>query len=146
MSLNQKTTQQAVQDRLKRRYRADRRFKAYSIGALCVAIGFLMLFFTDIVIKALPGLKQAEIELTYTYTDDVMFDPGGGVQGDEALADEFNSLISRGWTRLLPEELEDNPALLGTTETLWVLATDDVDQYLKGEYNQLGDEERALVD
>nr|MBA3731900.1 DUF3333 domain-containing protein [Gammaproteobacteria bacterium] len=135
----------AAQNLLKRRYRADRRFKAYSIGALCVAIAFLALFFTDIVLKALPGLQQAEIELTYTYTDDMQFDPAGGVK-DEALSDEFYSLVSRGWSRLLPTEVQENPELMGTTETLWVLATDDVDQYLKGEYNQLGDEERALVD
>jgi len=135
-----------MQDRLKRRYRADRRFKAYSVGALCVAIAFLAVFFTDIVIKALPGLKQAEIELTYTYTDDVLFDPGGGVRNDDALGDEFNSLISRGWTRLLPQQIEEDPQLEGSTETLWVLATDDVDQYLKGEYNQLNEEERRVVD
>src|SRR5680860_912875 len=146
MARNQQATQQAMQDRLKRRYRADRRFKAYSVGALCVAIAFLAVFFTDIVIKALPGLKQAEIELTYTYTDDVLFDPGGGVRNDDALGDEFNSLISRGWTRLLPQQIEEDPQLEGSTETLWVLATDDVDQYLKGEYNQLNEEERRVVD
>jgi len=150
MTANQRSTgrqamSHAAQNLLKRRYRADRRFKAYSIGALCVAIAFLALFFTDIVLKALPGLQQAEIELTYTYTDDMQFDPAGGVK-DEALSDEFYSLVSRGWSRLLPTEVQENPELMGTTETLWVLATDDVDQYLKGEYNQLGDEERALVD
>src|SRR5688572_9230806 len=138
-STSRRTTSQAAQDRLERRYRVDRRFKTYSVGALCVAITFLALFFTDIVLKALPGLKQAEIHLTYTYTANVKFDPAGGVK-DEALSDEFYSLVSRGWSRLLPQQLDDNPQLEGTTETLWVLATDDVDQYLKGEYNQLDEE------
>ncbi|MGH8504290.1 MAG: phosphate ABC transporter permease PstA [Gammaproteobacteria bacterium] len=137
--------QAAAQKRLQKRYRAERRFKAYCIGALCIAGAFLALFFTDIVIKALPGLKQAEIELTYTYTDDVMFDPGGGVE-DEALSDEFNSLVSRGWSRLLPGLIEENPELIDTTRTEWVLASDDVDQYLKGNYNTLDEEARRVVD
>ena len=42
--------------------------------------------------------------------------------------------------------LEDNPQLMGQTVSVWVIADDQVDQYLKGHHYNLKNKDRALVD
>jgi phosphate transport system permease protein len=43
-------------------------------------------------------------------------------------------------------QLRENPTLLNTTQTTWVLATAEVDQYLKGKANRLRPKEKEQVD
>jgi phosphate transport system permease protein len=54
--------------------------------------------------------------------------------------------VSRGWLRQIPNRVEANPELMGQTVTRWVVADSAVDQYLKGKYNQLDDDQKAVVD
>jgi phosphate transport system permease protein len=42
--------------------------------------------------------------------------------------------------------MEDHPELMGTTETRWVIATADVDQYLKGKAHRLKTKYRKQID
>lgn len=63
-----------------------------------------------------------------------------------AVAEELSYLVSRGRLRIIPREIEHNPALLGTTVTEWVLADADVDQYLKGKPNRLNGSDRKVID
>ena len=43
-------------------------------------------------------------------------------------------------------QLKQDPKLMNTTHTLWVLADDQVDQYMKGHHYKLKRKDRALVD
>ncbi|MCS3903967.1 phosphate transport system permease protein [Methylohalomonas lacus] len=130
----------AFEARMKKRYRAERRFKGYCITGLATALVFLLVFFTDIIVKALPALQQAEVRITYVYNEESADFPSAGIQED------YYELVSRGWLRIVPKRMRDNPELMGTTEQTWALATDGVDQYLKGQYNKLSEEEQALAD
>ncbi len=130
----------AFEARMKKRYRAERRFKGYCMGGLAVALVFLVVFFADIISKALPALQQAEVLITYEYNEESADFPSAGIQED------YYELVSRGWLRTVPKRMRNNPELKGTTEKTWALATDDVDQYLKGRYNSLSEEEQALAD
>ena len=53
---------------LEKRRRREKRFKAYTLGAIFIAGAFLVFFLVDLVIKGYPALKQAEIQTEITYS------------------------------------------------------------------------------
>ena len=150
-----------VEQNLKRRYRAERRFKF--LGQLSIGFGLLclVLLFTDIVSKGIGAFQQSYIKL------EVVFDPARiGITDardkEQLQLGNFNAVLRDGLKRRFPDvsgrrdlramyrlvssdgeffllsELERNPSLLGQTKTYWLLADDDVDVYFK--YG-LGEEE-----
>ncbi|MDY6814041.1 MAG: phosphate ABC transporter permease PstA [Pseudomonadota bacterium] len=132
--------EQAVKRRLTRRHRASRWFRRISGLALLLAVAFLMFFFYDIISTGWSAFRQAEIQVPVSYTEEVMEIPA------MAVPEAYEELVSRGWIRLLPRQMRENPDLLGTERREWVVASAPVDQYLKGRYATLDDEQRALVD
>lgn len=129
-----------INTRMKRRYGAERRFKAYGLTALLLAGAFLVFFFTDIIGKGLPALQQAEILV------DVHYNESSQKSYKKAVAKSYRKIISRGYLRTLPLFMEDHPELMGSSERRWVLATSDVDQYLKGKPNRLKQKYQRQVD
>ncbi len=123
--------------RLRRRHRAERRFRGVCITALTIAGMFLVVFLGSMVVAAFPAFTQTEVKVEIDYTN-----PD---QAWRAIDPELNSVVSRGVTRILPNRLENNPELSGTRFEEWVLAKAEVDQYLKGQ-GSLDDEVRAQVD
>ncbi len=111
---------------LRKRYRADARFRWYGLIALGLAMSFLGFFFLTMIGKALPALQQAEVKIEVHYS--------------EAVIDNYNRAVSRldrrivskSWLRSLPRMLKAHPEKIGTSESVWVLAESRVDQYLKG--------------
>ena len=61
--------------KLRRRYRKDFRFKMYTIVALLIAAGFLVVFLVDLTVRGVPALRQAEILADVTYSVDTLKDP-----------------------------------------------------------------------
>lgn len=141
--------------RLKRRYAAERRFKAYGFAAIAVALGFLAMLLITIFSNGLPAFVQTRIKV------DVTFDPEtlgiGADRSPEALAAgnysavtkeamykrfpavesrgerrELAGLISSGADYLLLDMVKDDPSLIGKTVPVWLLASDDVDMAMKG--------------
>lgn len=125
---------------LKRRASRDKRFKAYAYAAILMAASFLVFFFTDIIGTALSAFKQAEMLVEIHYVDEAR------KMGDYALDDDVSPLVSRGFTRLIPNQMREDRSLLGTSEEKWVLAEAEVDQYLKGKPNRLKKDEKKIVD
>jgi len=125
---------------LKRRYRAERRFKALSLGALSLAVIFLVLFFADIINKGYSAFQIAQIKVDVTYNEQSVEIPPA------AVGDEVRPLVSRGFLRMIPQQVEDNPDLMGRTVERWVTAKTGVGQYLKGAHTGLSSGEQATVD
>jgi len=125
---------------MRRRYRKEKRFQVYCLTALILACLFLVLFLGDIIAKGHSAFKQAQIKVEVTYTERSKEIPLTAVER------EYTSILSRGWFRTLPQRLNTHPELLGTSETHWIVAKGDVDQYLKGKPNSLKPEEKELVD
>lgn len=125
---------------LRKRYRAERRFKAYCIGGLVLAIAFLVFFFVDMIGRGYTAFVQTELLVDVTYSEQSVEIPLAAVDKD------VRRLVSRGWLRLLPRYVEEDPTLMGTTRTQWVVADDNVDQYLKGHYTRLSDKQKRVVD
>ncbi len=129
-----------ISAQLKKRHRQSSRLKWISMGALGLAGLFLVLFFADMLSKGLPAFQQAQIQVQIDYNEDAQR------MGRAALDPEVSRLVSRTFERLIPVRMRDNPELLGTTETRWVLADSEVDQYLKGHRHTLSESQQATVD
>src|SRR5699024_1572645 len=105
-----------IEAQLRRRHRKTRRLKALSMGALGLAGLFLVLFFTDMLIKGLPAFKQAQIQVEVDYSEQASQLPLA------AVSEAVRPLVSRGYLRLIPSRMRDDPTLQGTTRSEWVLA------------------------
>lgn len=124
----------------KKRYRAEKRFRFYGFVALLLSLGFLIFFFADIIRKGYTAFQQTEIKAEITYTKDTVEIP------PLALNEEARDFASRGFMRMIPSQVENNPDLMGNTVTRWVVANDDVDQYVKGKPNGLSSSEKQKID
>lgn len=129
-----------ISRQLKKRHRRSAQMKWLSMSALIAAAAFLFLFLTDMVVKGLPAFQQGYIEVEIDYSERAAELPLAAVQAD------VRELVSRGYLRLIPNRMEANPDLLGTQRMEWVLADDEVDQYLKGHETGLKDKQVAVID
>ena len=125
---------------LKRRYLKEKIFKGSAILGLLIAASFLVFFFSNMISQGVSALSQAEILVTVQYNE------ASSKSYRKAVDKEYRKIVSRGWLRTLPLYMEDHPELMGTTEEKWVLATADVDQYLKGKSNRLKDKYKKQID
>ena len=125
---------------LKKRHASANRFKKFTLTSLIFSIAFLAFFLFDIVGKGLPAFNAAYIKVDVTYNEKTLED------SRLAVGNKFRSIVSRAWLRDIPNLVRANPELMNTTKETWVLADDQVDQYLKGHYNKLKDKNVALVD
>ncbi len=148
-----KTTEQ-VRKSLARRYRAERRFRAYGIISIAIGLAALAILFTDIIGKGHSAFFEHYIKLDIAFDEQTLDvedarDPEqlnyGNYDGAvrEALKSRFpevterlqvrelSALMSIGAGYELRDLLRENPEWLGTTQTLWLLADDDVDLFLK---------------
>ena len=112
--------------RKRKRDRADKRFKFYGLAAITFALAFLLFFFVDIIGKGLPAFQQAEIKVNVHYSEATMNNY------NKAVDRQYKTLVSKTWLRLVPNQMRDNPELMGTDREEWVLAENRVDQFLKG--------------
>jgi phosphate transport system permease protein len=142
-------TSDAARARIARRYRAERRFKLYGLGAILFAALFLLTLLSDIFIKAMPAFMQSELALDVVVASDLV-DPQKIAAGDfdkivhEGLYALFPQMKSRTERRALQDVLSSgaaddlrrmvvaDPGLIGQRITAPVLLSADADLYLKG--------------
>ena len=126
--------------RLKARHASANRFKKFTLTSLVFSIVFLGFFLFDIVGKGIPAFNIAYVQMNITINekslDDTRF----------AIDKEYREVVSRAWLRDLPTLVKEKPELMNTTTPIWVLADDQVDQYLKGNHHKLKDKEIEIVD
>ncbi|GAB3683158.1 phosphate ABC transporter permease PstA [Salinisphaera aquimarina] len=126
--------------RLKKRYRAEKRFKAYCLGALLLALTFLVVFFADMIHQGHSAFAQTQLKVDVTYNaDTVKFTM-------ESVDEDVAPLVSRAFFRQIPRRVKNDPALMDTTETIWVVANSDIDQYRKGHIDSLDPDDLATLE
>ncbi|AXS39616.1 phosphate ABC transporter permease PstA [Breoghania sp. L-A4] len=157
---------------IKRRYAAERRFKAYGLAAVLIGLGFLATLMYTVVSKGYTAFQQTEMELTIHF-DKSVIDPRDKRVSDpkvllmanypalvvQALARELgvdpkdrtisrrlSGMISGGARTQLRDMVLENPSIIGQTRTLWILANADVDSAFKGQFDLSVDESRRKVD
>ena len=145
-------TRQKVEAGLPRRRRKEFTFKMLGMLATAAGILFLGVFFASLIGEGASAFKQTYLQLDIELSEDVLA-PGGEL--DLAYAD-FDGLVRAALRRELPDvsgrqerrelyrivsigasyQVRDlvagNPDLLGTTQTLWVPASSNVDMLIKG--------------
>jgi phosphate transport system permease protein len=170
MSKTHAETRALVEKSLRRRYWAERRFRAYGLGAVMVGILFVFFLFGTIFSKGYTAFRQAELTLEVFY-DPAVIDPDG-TRSPEVLAAanydvlvrnslralfpdvqersevrQLSALVSSSATHELQRRVEADPRLIGKRETFTFLAGADVDQLLKGAVDRkVPEDQRVLND
>lgn len=150
-----------IQQSLRRRYRAENRFRFYGAAAIAFGLLFVALLFTDIIGKGYKAFQQTYIQLDITYDAKLLGITDINNPEQIALAD-FNGIVKQSLRDLFPEvtgrkakfelyglissgagyairdRLIASPGLLHHAETLWLVADDDIDMYYKSIDNAEG--------
>jgi phosphate transport system permease protein len=163
-------TQAIVERSLKRRYWAERRFRFWGLAAVIAGMTFLVYLFAVIFSNGLGAFRQTQVQLE-VFFDPQVIDPAGTRKHDDLLAADYQALIraamkarfpevegraaTRELTRLisgsasfdLQQRVISDPSVIGTTEKVWLLASDAVDLLEKGHIDRkLPETERPMTD
>ncbi len=125
---------------LNARHRSSKRFKTFTISSLVFTMAFLAFFLFDIISKGSPAFQQAYLQVDVTYSEVTK------KNYRKAVDRKYVRVVSRAFLRTIPMEIEKNPDLIGKTIKTWVIADDNVDQYLKGHYYKLKSKDKKLID
>lgn len=143
------STMDRVSVGLAKRYRKERRFRLFGLAAIVASLLFLVLLLGSIGAKGWTAFQQTHIRL------DVFFDPAVLDVKNLATANYANlvknavfvlfpevegrqdkrllaKMVSGGAAFELQRMVVSNPELIGTTKSLWVIAKDEVDMFVKG--------------
>ncbi|MFO1423160.1 MAG: phosphate ABC transporter permease PstA [Candidatus Competibacteraceae bacterium] len=155
---------------LARRHAAERRFRWYGLIAISLGLAFVVLMFANIIGKGYPAFWQTYIQVPITF-DATVIDPQGNRDPQAIETADYAGLVRAGMRQLFPNvqgrlelralyglvssdaahELQDrvlqNPALIGASQEVWLLASASVDTLLKGNIDRKLDEsERPIKD
>ncbi len=162
---------------LQRRYAAERRFRILGLVAITLGLSFVVLMFLSIIGKGYPAFWQTYIELPVKF-DPAVIDPEGRRDPKALENADYAALVRTGLRELFPQvegrqnlrqlyhlvssgaayQLHDavlaNPKLIGTAQTVAVLASAQVDTLVKGNIDRrldeslrpISDQEIAWVD
>ena len=172
-------TGEEAQKKLRKRHRAERRFRMYGIAAIVFAVAFLLFLFGSIFSQGWSAFLQTSIQLPVTFSQEVINPSGNPNDEDElfranyvklareALYGELsvdpkdrktrraaNELLSRGVDVQLRDMVLRDPSIIGTTQDVWLLASDNADALLKGSIDretpsdrrQVSDQQIAWID
>lgn len=160
-----------MQRRLRRRHWIDRVFRVLGFGAVAAAAMFLLFLLTNIVQNGAPGFTQTSIEIDVIFDADLLPDPAHGQQAFEAAMAQVNMqrlirhallarfpevsgrsdtvrlmrMLSSGARTQLRELIISDPDVIGTTRRVRLLASDEVDQAVKGNIDTSSAEENRKL-
>ncbi|HYD06557.1 MAG TPA: phosphate ABC transporter permease PstA [Reyranella sp.] len=156
----------AAEKRLKQRHAAERRFRAYGLLAIAVAVAFLGILLTRVVMQGAPAFWTHSITLP-VHVDPQRVDPTDlqGANYDMMIADQLlarlnvendelgenslkaKDLLSPDMGYQLLERLRRDPSLIGRTVSITAPVAGNADLYYKGELGRdIAEENRKLDD
>ncbi|KQZ50680.1 phosphate ABC transporter permease [Rhizobium sp. Root149] len=146
---------------LKKRYAAERRFRAYGIAALSFGLIFLFVLLWSVVSKGYTAFQQTGVTLAVEFSEKII-DPQnqrasnpqvlltanypvlarnalanalGVAQNDRAKQKELGQMLSDGVRSQLRDMVVADPSIIGKTKTVTLLAAGDIDSAFKGQIN-----------
>ncbi|MGP1281429.1 MAG: phosphate ABC transporter permease PstA [Parasphingopyxis sp.] len=155
----------AMQRRIRARYRAEKRFRFYGLFAILLSAGFLAFLLITMVSSGARGFTQTQIALPVNFAaSDIFLEPGqlDGEDRDQLLAqadfqdlarqsaiaafgEDGPGLLSNGaWVKLRNAVSED-PTLLTREEVIWMPASTEVDFAARGDMGPDQSAERAAM-
>ncbi|SNS07203.1 phosphate ABC transporter membrane protein 2, PhoT family [Sphingomonas laterariae] len=149
----------AMQNRIRRRYAAERRFKALGLVSILVSAAFLAFLLITMVGNGARGFTQTEIRLPVDFArSTLMLDPaalkgfgadaalaGADIEGvtaaaaDAAFGDGGARLLSDGAWLSVREAIKERPEVLQGKADIWVPAATSVDLAAKGDGDAAGE-------
>ena len=153
---------------LPRRYRAERRFRAYGVLSVLAGILFLVILLASIFAKGYTAFRQTFVTLD-VYLDSTVIDPQGSRDQETLRFANYNTLIRSALQEIFPEvsgrsdkrklaalvsngapfQLQDmvlkDTALIGQTITVEFPASADVDMLVKGKIDRSVPEEQRRI-
>lgn len=147
---NDTTTTAIIEKGLRRRYRAEQRFRRLGIAAIMTALLFLFFLFYSIISNGYPAFQQTYIALQVSFDEDIFANENIETANFIGLVKtslrqmypdvtkrsdirELYQLVSSGASFTLRDAVIADPGLIGTSKSIWVPADDDVDMYMKGD-------------
>ncbi|MCA0043808.1 phosphate ABC transporter permease PstA [Celeribacter litoreus] len=151
----------AQDERTKKRNAAEKRFRMFGLAAIATGLLFLVILLTSILSSGLGAFQQTFINVP-VYLDEAKLDKNGnrdiedikkvstfgynpliqqaifdsvteqGIETPLAKAKDMKALLSASAAAQLRDDVIANPDLIGQTVTFRILASADVDGYLKG--------------
>ena len=147
------TRQAAFEARLKKRYAAERRFKAFGLGAILFSVAVLLFLLGTMTINGIGGFQRVELEVPIDFTqagiaaDPATMDQPGAIQTLEAqglrdvvqyfaqenLGEEAASQLGGQAWRDVADEIIGNPSVLQTQASFWLPASASLASGYQGE-------------
>jgi phosphate transport system permease protein len=141
--------------RLKKRLLGERLFRAAGQSAIAIGLGFVILLFGTIIVQGRNAFTQTHVRLDITFDPSALGVAAAASDAELAQADygalirnalfakfpnvterkerrDLASLVSTGAPFTLAQMLEQDRGLLGQTRSVWLVADDDVDMFVKG--------------
>ncbi len=168
MPQSQQRIRECVERGLSRRYRAERRFRAYGLVAALSGLLFVAFLFLSIISTGYTAFVQTYVRIDVKFDPEII-DPEGNMDeaalrmGDyagvlkQAIREQFPEVEGRRELRQLyglvseiaafdlRDRVLDDPALIGQTREFWLIASDDIDQLVKGKIDRALPEEQRVV-
>ncbi len=158
--------------RVRRRKAAEARFRACGMAAIVLSLAFLAVLFVSIIGKGWSAFQQTYVRLDVDFAPQVLGLDAGNVHDAQALSAAnypglvkaairanfpevrdragqraLQALFSNGAAFQLREMVMADPALVGTTRVVWLIAGSQVDGLVKGHLDRAAPEaERKLKD
>lgn len=147
------TRQAAFEARLKKRYAAERRFKAFGLGAILFSVAVLLFLLGTMTLNGIGGFQRVELEVPIDFTqagiaaDPANMDQPGAIQTLEAqglrdvvqyfaqenLGEEAASQLGGQAWRDVADEIIGNPSVLQTQASFWLPASASLTSGYQGE-------------
>ena len=154
---------------LARRHAAERRFRIYGIVSILIAVGALFLLLGTMTARGWSAFFQTQIRLDIEFTESVIDperkrDPEVMIEANyralvhRAIRARFPDVTSRRDRRALAALVSSaagfdlgamvvaDPGVVGSRRTLWLVASDEVDQHIKGRGARLSEKQIAWLD
>ena len=157
-------------DQLKKRHAKEARFQWYGRIAILISLSFLVFMFVAILFRGAGAFQQTKIGLDINFAQQLI-DPAKTGDADVIAGANYKPLITNSLAQTFPEVttrndkrrlyklissgsvfelgnmVKENPALIGTTQTVWLTATSEVDLFMKGKIDEtISEDLRRLKD
>ena len=157
--------------RLRKRRAREMRLKFYGMVSICIALMMLVTLMSSIALNGYTAMQQAYIPLKIMVSSEKLLNSDGEVDAQKALLFNWDSKVKKAFranfsevtSRSDKKELNrlissnsgydvkqffiKNVDAFNNERVIWITASDDVDQYLKGRFNtEIPEEDRRLTD
>lgn len=151
-------------ERHQKRLRAEKRFRLYGVMALGFSVAVLVFLLGSLFWRGIPGFTQTQIRLP------IAFFFAAGQDVSTLSASSYNALAQQSLRTYFPDATEDNtrqlfslvsntsgarlknmvddkPAIISTTQEVWLVASSNADLYVKGQIDEsVPESDRKLTD